>query len=89
MSLRASPVGRSSPIVFFKYVLMRLKVEKLLSLVAVMIGNMAIICYILNRAVTKLLLHSDNASTTVLGTVSPFASLLVQIHSQISISAVR
>ena len=87
MAIRASPVNRSSPIVFLKYVLMRFKVEKLLSLVAVVIGNVANICNILNRAGIKFLLHSDNASTAVLGTVSPFASLLAQMHCQISISA--
>ena len=58
---------------------MRFKFEKLLSLVAVVIGNVANICNILNSAGIKFLLHSDNDSTAVLGTVSPFASFLVQI----------
>ena len=66
---------------------MRFKVEKLLSLVAVVIGNVANICNILNKDGIKFLSHSDSASTAVLGTVSLMASLLDQIHCRISISA--
>ena len=54
-----------------------------------MISKVENISNFLNRDGIKFLLHLGNASTAVLGTVLPKASLLVQIHCQISISAVR
>ena len=41
IEINARPVNLSSPIVFLKYVFTRFKVEKLLSLVAVVIGSVA------------------------------------------------
>ena len=84
-AIRASPVNLSSAIVFLKYVFTRFKVEKLLSLVAVVIGSVAKICSILNMAGIKSLLHSAKAQTAVQVSAGPLIFLSAQIHCQISI----
>ena len=83
IEINARPVNLSSPIVFLKYVFTRFKVEKLLSLVAVVIGSVAKILRIRNTAGIKSSLHSANESIVVSGTDTHFSKFSVQICSQI------
>ena len=83
IEINARAVNLSSPIVFLKYVFIRFKVEKLLSLVAVVIGSVAKILRIRNTASVKSSLHSANESIAVSGTDTHFSKFSAQICYQI------
>ena len=81
IEINVRPVNLSSPIVFLKYVFTRFKVEKLLSLIAVVIGSVAKILRIRNTASIKSSLHSANESIAVSGTDTHFSKFSAQICS--------